>query len=217
MQTTKIHESTESFLEMLSKLPPDQQLEIFNRLPPYAQQQIIDGKGWWTTARIEQLPPDGAWFVWMLRSGRGAGKTRTGSEFVIQRAKLGYKHIALVGETKADVRDIMVELGNSSILKVSEKDFYPDYEPSKRRLTFPNGCVCTIYSGDEPDQLRGPEHDTAWVDELAKFRYPQETWDNLEMGLRQAEDPRVVVTTTPRPIPVIKESCRAIRAFLRNM
>jgi len=159
---------------------------------------------WTLWARPDQLPPAGDWFVWMLRGGRGSGKTRTGAEFVIDRARSGARRIALVGQAKGDVRDTMIELGDSSILRCSPPWFRPQYEPSKRRLTWPNGCVAVAYSGDEPDQLRGPQHDTAWVDELAKFKYPQQTWDNLEMGMRLG-DPRVVITTTPRPIPLIKK------------
>ncbi len=142
--------------------------------------------------------------TWLLRGGRGSGKTRTGAEFVIDRAKTCHR-IALVGQTKGDVRDTMIEMGDSSILGCSPPWFRPQYEPSKRRLIWPNGCVAMAYSGDEPDQLRGPQHDTAWVDELAKFKYPQLTWDNLELGLRLGSNPRIVVTTTPRPIPVIKQ------------
>ena len=160
---------------------------------------------WLLWARKDQLAPIGDWFTWLLRGGRGSGKTRSGSEFTIERAKAGYKRIALVGQTKGDVRDTMIEVGDSAILNCCRSDFRPDYEPSKRRLTFPNGCIAIAYSGDEPDQLRGPQHDTAWVDELAKFKYPQETWDNLELGLRLGGDPRVCVTTTPRPIPIIKK------------
>lgn len=99
----------------------------------------------------------------------------------------------------------MVELGESSILKISPPWFMPTYEPSKRRLTWPNGVVATVFSGDEPDQLRGPQHGAVWIDELAKFRYPQETWENMELGLRLGDNPQVVVTTTPRPIPIIKQ------------
>jgi len=98
----------------------------------------------------------------------------------------------------------MVEQGDSGIMKISDPWFMPEYQPSKRRLVWPNGSVATIYSGDEPDQLRGPQHHKSWVDELAKFRYPQETWDMLEMGLRLGDAPQVVVTSTPRPIPIIK-------------
>ena len=167
---------------------------------------------WSFWARPKQLPPEGDWFCWLLRSGRGFGKTRTGAEWVVQRARQGYKQIGLVGQTKADVRDTMIEVGESSILKCSPPWFMPEagfvgppmYEPSKRRLTWPNGAVAVAFSGDEPDQLRGPEHDTVWMDELAKFKYPQQTWDMMELGLRVGPHPQVCVTTTPRPIPVIK-------------
>ncbi len=160
---------------------------------------------WESWARPDQLPPAGDWFCWLLRSGRGAGKTRTGAEWIVNKAQQNNcPPLALIGQTKADVRDTMIELGDSSILKISPPWFMPHYEPSKRRLTWPNGTTATIFSGDEPDQLRGPQHGYAWIDELAKFRYPQETWDNMEMGLRLGENPQVVVTTTPRPIPIIK-------------
>src|SRR5450756_2027102 len=102
---------------------------------------------WQLLARPAQRIPSGGWFTWLLRSGRGYGKTRTGSETVIEWAMEGYSPIALVGQTKADARDTMVEIGDSSILKVAPPWFYPEYEPSKRRLTFPNGSVCIIYSG----------------------------------------------------------------------
>jgi len=160
---------------------------------------------WPLWARDDQLPPPGDWHVWQMRSGRGAGKTRSGSEQVIQWARDGHSPIALVGQTKADVRDTMVEVGDSSIIKRSPPGFVPTYEPSKRRLTWSNGSVAIIYSGDEPDQLRGPQHAKAWVDELAKMRYPQETMDNLEMGLRVGDNPQWISTTTPRPIKVIKD------------
>ena len=160
---------------------------------------------WQFWAREKQLPPPGDWFCWLLRSGRGFGKTRTGAEWVNDRARQGYKQIALIGQTKADVRDTMIELGESSIVKCSPPWFMPTYEPSKRRVTWPNGAVAVAFSGDEPDQLRGPEHDTVWMDELAKCKYPQQTWDMMEFGLRVGPDPRVCVTTTPRPIPIIKQ------------
>jgi len=99
----------------------------------------------------------------------------------------------------------MIEVGESSILKCSPPWFMPKYEPSKRRLTWPNGAVAVAFSGDEPDQLRGPEHDTVWMDELAKFKYPQQTWDMMELGLRVGPHPQVCVTTMPRPIPIIKK------------
>ncbi|MDD5050106.1 MAG: terminase family protein [Methanoregulaceae archaeon] len=161
---------------------------------------------WDKIAHLGQIPPkDKPWFCYLMRSGRGGGKTRAGAEWVLQRVRDGYQHIALIGQTAADVRDTMVEVGPSSIMKIAREDEKPYYEPSKRRLTFPNGAVATTFTGEEPDQLRGPAHDTVWIDELAKFKYAQDTWDNMEMGLRLGDNPQVFVTTTPRPIPLIKE------------
>ena len=181
---------------------PQELKKLVDKLNP--QELAIVLYDWELWARPDQLPPSGDWLIWLLRGGRGSGKTKAGSEFVIKRAK-HYRRIALVGQTKADLRDTMIEVGDSSILGCSPPWFKPEYEPSKRRLVWPNGCIAIGYSGDEPDQLRGPQHDTAWVDELAKFKYPKETWDNLELGLRLSSNPRVAVTTTPRPIPVIKK------------
>jgi phage terminase large subunit-like protein len=169
---------------------------------------------WAFLAHPGQIPPEDKpaswgsrpwpWFCYLMRSGRGGGKTRSGAEWILKRVRQGYRHIALIGQTAADIRDTMVELGPSSIMKVAKPDERPDYEPSKRRLTFPNGAIATTFTGEEPDQLRGPAHDTAWIDELAKFKYPEETWDNMEMGLRLGDNPQVFCTTTPRPIPIIK-------------
>lgn len=141
--------------------------------------------------------------MWLILSGRGWGKTRTGAEWV-KSIKNNFGRIALVGETAADVRDVMIE-GDSGILRCSPAWDRPRYMPSKRRLEWDNGAIATTYSGDEPDQLRGPQHDAALVDELAKFQYAEEAWSNLEFGLRLGDWPRAVVTTTPRPIPIIRE------------
>lgn len=142
--------------------------------------------------------------MWLVLAGRGFGKTRIGAEWVkdrVQRGKAG--RVALVAETAADARDVMVE-GESGLLSIFPKGFRPKYEPSKRRLTWPNGAIATTYSADDPEQLRGPQHDGAWADELAKWRYAQQTWDNLMLGNRLGERPQTVVTTTPRPIPLVK-------------
>ena len=149
--------------------------------------------------------PPGDWFVWLIRSGRGFGKTRVGSETVRALVKQGYRRIALVGQTAAEVRDTMVEVGDSAILNVCPPSERPKYIPSKRRLEWPNGAIAITYSGDKPDQLRGPQHDFAWVDELAKFQYPEDIWSNLLLGLRIGPRPRVLVTTTPRPLPLLKK------------
>lgn len=151
------------------------------------------------------MPPPGAWSVWLINAGRGFGKTRTGAEYVIERARQGFGPIGLIGETAADVRDVMVENGPASILEISDASFRPIYEPSKRRLTWPNGVTATTFSGDRPDQLRGPQHATVWADEPAKWRYAEDAWDNMEMGLRVGDDPKAVATTTPRPIKLIRD------------
>jgi len=170
-----------------------------------AEALLYDWSFW---VRPGQLPPAWNWYIWLILSGRGFGKTRTGNELVIRWAREGHTPIALIGQTKADVRDTIIEIGESSLLKISPPWFYPEYEPSKRRVTWPNGVVGIVYSGDEPDQLRGPQHAKAFVDELAKFKYPRETWDNLVLGLRIGSKPQAVVTTTPRPIKILKEMLR---------
>src|SRR5699024_7181334 len=141
--------------------------------------------------------------IWLILAGRGWGKTRTGAEYVRQLVQEGYKRIALIAPTPADARDVMIE-GESGLLSVCPEWEMPIYEPSKRRLTFPNGAIATVYSGYKPDQLRGPQHDAFWADELAAWQYLQETWDMLMFGLRLG-NPRGIITTTPRPLPLIKE------------
>jgi phage terminase large subunit-like protein len=158
---------------------------------------------WRFWARPNQLPPAGEWRIWLLLAGRGFGKTRTGAELVRARVASGSaRRIALVAPTAADARDVMVE-GESGILTISPNRERPQYEPSKRRLTWPNGAIATLFSADEPERLRGPQHDLAWCDELAAWRYP-EAWDMLMFGLRLGQDPRAVVTTTPRPNPLLR-------------
>jgi len=154
-------------------------------------------------------------------AGRGYGKTRIGAEWVIDQVQnYGRRRIALVAETVSDARDVMVE-GESGILAYSPPWFKPIYEPSKRRLTWPNGARATTYTAEKPDQLRGPQHDAAWVDELAKWQFAKEAWDQLLFGLRSGNNPRAVITTTPRPIPLIKELigdplCRTTRGSTRE-
>jgi phage terminase large subunit-like protein len=160
-------------------------------------------------ARREQLPPDSdTWLVWLLLAGRGFGKTRTGAQTVGAEVEAGRaRRIALVAPTAADVRNVMVE-GESGILAVSPPWCQPIYEPSKRRLTWPNGAVAECYSADEPERLRGPQHDFAWCDELSSWRYSH-AWDMLMFGLRLGERPRVVVTTTPKPTRLIRDLAAA--------
>ncbi len=149
------------------------------------------------------MPPDGDWRVWLLLAGRGFGKTRSGAEFVRWQVLTGAaRRIAVVAPTAVDVRAVMVE-GESGILAVCPPESRPHYEPSLHRLTWPNGAVATTFSADEPNRLRGPQHDFAWCDELAAWRYPA-AWDMLLFGLRLGDDPRAVVTTTPRPTRLIR-------------
>lgn len=166
---------------------------------------------WPFWARPNQLAPAGNWLTWVIIAGRGFGKTRCGSEWVRSMvcgstplAKGRAARVALVAETAADARDVMVE-GDSGVLSVHPKAFRPIYEPSKRRLTWPNGATATLFNATEPDQLRGPQHDLGWCDELAKWRYAQETWDMMQFGLRLGNDPRQLITTTPRPIALLKK------------
>jgi phage terminase large subunit-like protein len=154
-------------------------------------------------SRTDQRPPaDDDWDTWLALAGRGWGKTRTGAEWVIRQAKI-HPRGALVAPTAADVRDIMVE-GESGILACARPGFRPEYQPSKRRLVYPNGSIQSCYSADEPDRLRGPQHHYAWCDEMAAWRYLQQAWDMLQMGLRLGEHPRTCITTTPRPLPLVK-------------
>jgi len=191
-------------MNSLALQPPELWRQFLARLTPEQKMRLpYQWRGW--RARPNQLAPEGYWRVWLILAGRGFGKTRAGAEFIREQVENHLcGRIALVGETSADVRDVMIE-GESGILAISRPDFKPLFEPSKRRLIWPNGATATAYSGDEPDQLRGPQHDGAWADEPAKWKYPLEAWDNLEFGLRLGARPRIVATTTPRPIKLIRD------------
>ena len=169
---------------------------------------------WEFWARENQIPEDTAWTTWLIMAGRGWGKTRCGAEWVRARVESGNaKRIALVGETAADVRDVMVE-GESGLMSICPPWNKPTYAPARRRLTWPNGAMAFTYSGDTPDQLRGPQHDTAWSDEPAKWRYGEEAYANILLGLRLGDNPQHVATTTPRPIPLVKELIKDPRTLV---
>jgi len=194
---------------LLASLPEEQRRKELATLS--AQELAALDYHWPFWARPEQLPPQGDWVTWLILAGRGYGKTRTGAEWVrsvvcgkTPLAKGQYGRIAIVAETAADARDVIAK-GPAGILATHPSDFRPTYQSSTRSLTWPNGAVALLFNATEPDQLRGPEHEAAWLDELAKWRYAQETYDMLQFGLRAGNDPRQVVTTTPRPIPIIKE------------
>ena len=170
---------------------------------------------WELNARDDQWPPmlTGAgdpWTVWLVMGGRGAGKTRTGAEW-IKAVALGdpalaispVGRIALIAETMADARDVMIE-GVSGLLSVHAADERPTWEPSRRRLEWPNGAIAQVFSAEDPESLRGPQFEFAWLDEIGKWRHAQEAFDMLQFGLRLGLHPRQIVTTTPRPTPMLK-------------
>ncbi len=158
-----------------------------------------------------QLPPkaDG-WRTWVIMGGRGAGKTRAGAEWVRSEVEGNLpltpgrsKRVALVGETFDQVRDVMV-FGESGIMACSPPDRVPRWEATRRRLVWPNGAVAQCFSAHEPEGLRGPQFDAAWLDEVAKWKKAEEAWDMLQFALRLGEEPRQVVTTTPKNVGVLK-------------
>lgn len=165
---------------------------------------LRDADPWRRTARPNQRPPDGDWRTWFIQAGRGFGKTRTAAEWTRdQIMQCGKRRFALVGATAADVRDVMVE-GESGLLVCCERyGVHAEYQPSRRRVLFPNGAKAIMYSADEPNRLRGPQHDGGWGDEIAAWRRP-EAYENLDMGLRLGDDPRMVLTGTPKPVTLVR-------------
>lgn len=165
---------------------------------------------WTFWGRPEQRTPEGDWNIWLLLAGRGFGKTRTAAEWVREQAKItkdGQRRFALVARTAADVRDVLVE-GESGIMNVTPPSERPLYEPSKRRLTWPNGNTATCFTADEPDSLRGPQFTHAWGDEVAAWRQSPDAagmtaWDNLRVATRLGKNPQILVTTTPKRVPLL--------------
>jgi phage terminase large subunit-like protein len=155
-------------------------------------------------------PPGDDWAIWLYLAGRGAGKTRSAAEWIRDKAKdssRGQLRFALVARTAADVRDVIVE-GESGIIAVTPPNERPLYEPSKRRLTWPNGNTATCFTADEPDSLRGPQFHYAWADEVAAWRQSPDaagmtSWDNLRVGTRLGAAPQIIATTTPKRVPLL--------------
>lgn len=187
----------------MASLSEEERTALLSSLDPSVKAGLKYHWPFW--ARPNQLPPEGKWTTWLLLAGRGFGKSRCGAEWVRQKA---YENpgcrIALVGETAADVRRVMVE-GESGILAISPPEFMPNYSPANRTITWPNGSIAETYNATQPDQLRGPQHHFAWCDEIAKWQYMQDSWDQLQFGLRLGRNPQQVVTTTPRPLPLIRK------------
>jgi phage terminase large subunit-like protein len=158
---------------------------------------------WRSQARHDQLTPEGDWFGWLILAGRGWGKTRTGAEFIVEQKRRGCMVMGLVGSTSADVRDVMIE-GLAGIMRCAPAYDRPDFQPSNRCLEWSNGAKAYFYSAEEPNRLRGPQFEAVWMDELAAFADPQAVWDMLGYCLRVGR-PKVVITTTPRPLPIVKD------------
>ena len=189
-------------IERIAMLPETERKHVLTRIGPAKAEEMWSSwrEGW---ARPNQLPPIGEWRVWVIMAGRGYGKTRAGAEWVHELAAEGPVRIALVGPTEDEVRAVMVE-GSSGILACCGERERPLWEPSLGRLSWSNGATARVYSAANPEALRGPEHDYAWCDEIAKWARAEASWDNLMFGLRRGELPRVLATTTPRPTPLMR-------------
>ncbi len=195
------------------RMPPDHVPEteagvaVGLRLPALVERHALRVQRDWSVAgRDDQKPPEGDWRTWLIMGGRGSGKTRAGAEWVHQLASAGPRsdiRIALVAETLGDAREVMID-GVSGICRIAGSHA-PDFEITRRRLVWPNGAVAQIFSSEDPESLRGPQFHYAWCDELAKWKHAQETFDMLQFGLRLGQDPRQLVTTTPRPVPILKQ------------
>jgi phage terminase large subunit-like protein len=194
-----------SIMELLADLPEDERAVVLAGMD--ADTLLWDWSVW---GRPEQQAPEGNWNIWMYMAGRGAGKTRTAAEWVREEAKYtttGQRRFGLVARTAADVRDVIVE-GESGIINVSPPSEKPHYEPSKRRLTWPNGNTATLFTADEPDGLRGPQFTHAWGDEVAAWRQTPDAagmtaFDNLRVGTRLGQHPKIMLTTTPKRVPLL--------------
>lgn len=209
--------STRFSISSIASLPLEQRTEVLQQLTEV--QALALWRDWEFLARDEQLAPDRAangiddWIIWLVLAGRGFGKTRTGAEWVRARVKSGKaKRIALIAPTAFDARTVMVE-GDSGIMSVcwagdlmddGSPLGYPEWSPGNKQITWPNGTIATTFSAEEPERLRGPQHDTIWADELAAWARLQDAWDMAMFGFRLG-DPRAIVTTTPKPLPLIRQ------------
>ncbi len=200
-------------ISSLAKLPQEQQQKAISLLSEQEATALLND--WSFLARPDQLAPPGDWDHWLFLAGRGAGKTRSGAEWVREQVKAGCNNIGLIAPTAADARDVMIQ-GPSGILSVCwehDRDRRgnligrPEYQPSLRRLTWGNGAVAVAFSAEEPDRLRGPQHSRLWCDEVAAWNggEPNDAWDMAMFGLRLGDDPKAMISTTPRPIPLIRE------------
>lgn len=191
-------------IEDMAKVMSEEEIAAF--LSEMSPQEILSLKYQWPFwARRGQLPPEGKWTYWMLLAGRGYGKTRVGAEWVRSIAEAGtVEYIHLIAPTNGDIRKVMLE-GESGLLNISPSWFMPKYEPSKSRVVWPNGVKAYLFSAEEPDRLRGPQCGAFWADELAAWEHLDETWSNIQFGFRLGRSPQGVITTTPRPLALVKK------------
>lgn len=194
-----------AMIHEIARLPDREKMLEFKKLPIVLQAQMM--REWTAWAHEGQVAPPGDWRVWLIRAGRGFGKTRAGAEWAVAVARANAEaRVALVGHTMSDARSVMVE-GPSGVLAVARQGGdRPKWRATAGEVTFDNGAVMTLYSAETPEGLRGPEHSAAWCDELGKWRGVSgiAAWDNLSMGLRIGKAPRIVVTTTPRPTMLVR-------------
>lgn len=194
----------------LKTLPKEKVLEALGSLTPTQLEELrFDWKFW---ARPDQLEPPGKWKVWIPLAGRGWGKTRCGAEWVRHRIKSGDGRVACVAPTRGDVRRVMVE-GESGLLNVcwkGDKTYkgkeigFPTWSPTNNTMTWSNGAVAQFYSAEDPERLRGPQHHSAWCDEICAWNNLEETWDMLQFTMRLGKNPRILITTTPKPVKLLR-------------
>jgi phage terminase large subunit-like protein len=194
--------SPPSIVERISELPKAERDALVLSLS--AEKALVLRYDWPSWARSNQLPPPGSWSYWMVKAGRGFGKTRTGSETLRQRIKDGVKQANVIVRTVGDIEKVLVR-SSGGILKVCPPDERPTWVANKRLFLWPGGATSFVFTAEEPDSLRGPECEFLWADELASWRYGQETWDNAMMGLRLGANPQAIITTTPRPTKLVRE------------
>jgi phage terminase large subunit-like protein len=204
-------------VEILARQANGDPTELTRSLRPLSNGDIAalqwDWKLW---ARPSQRPPDDPdWVYWLMLAGRGSGKTRSGAEWIRQMKDVA-SPLALIGATAADVRDVMVR-GPAGLLAIAPPGDYPEYQPSQRRVVWNNGATALLFSAEEPDRLRGPQAAAGWCDEISAWQYPDDTWSNFVFGLRVGKQPRAVITSTPRPIGLLRQLladplCRVARS-----
>lgn len=198
-----------SLIDKIALLPDEDRDELIAKLTP---DDLASAEMWLRPKQLDVINSS-AWLTLMV-AGRGAGKSRTGAHWIVEKAKTPGTRIALLGRTVADVRDVMVA-GESGILAISSDTFMPEYMPSVRRLVWPNGSIASTFSSESPNQLRGPQQHYAWADELAAFKHVPDSsgltaWDNLLLSTRLGETPQILATTTPKRTPIMRELMKLV-------